>query len=985
MKGYQRWNDDLVRAVFQRQKDGSSVIRIVATNQLLLAAAGSLFQYPNEARASLMEAFRLDKRGRTFQTTYRDSIHDWSPQSPHPPPFFADLFVTCLLASDDNAVDHLHDESAYRVRLNQACGNGLENDTRTLPEMWTRIQEWLEERQKAGHPYHSLILPAQRSGWRNIGYSLDLAFPTIRDREHLTEILTDNQLLGTEPRVAEVTRLLGRARSRFNRHFRDLLDDFTRQNDIGIARWTHPLWHAVIDICSDQPHQEPVSPLRLVAIQGDEHLIPFAVIGSKSRADKLRLKANAYPHNSELGDVYWLSDNDGSTSAAVSWLLSCKAEASELQCYADNGLVPFAPIGDASSGMLEAVKGNRAAAAQAFLIHREHWPRLQSLFQSSRSGFDVQCDESAIPEFLEVRDARLLPSAHDVLSTVVLRESPFSRPRINLIGGLRIDGAYLGHRQLLPSVVAPHAARVRFIGRETESFELERDDNGVFRFPVGRDVIGDLTLRLEGCAASETIERSIVFRMTPHASRICPWTDATRDLHVEGALRSHASLSESEVERKPPHDFWESCANVVYLGPAVGQISTNFASGFSFALHRDLNEHLVLLTDTSVALRPIKAKGADKGTCRRWKNVFKAPWIAPSQEARTLHAEYVRLANTGVHLPTIDTPCDVWPIPTPTGQPPSELARRLQDALSVIYSTTNRIATNRFITLLDDYLGLKTSPFTARTVGRAWEEAGVVERCWDSRWSSTFVVARPPHLAVYRLRNAVCGALMGLWSQGTLERVERAALQIGAQVILRGTTSGVSPCVPLVVARSVPELDEVASLAEIEDSRALPEFLNWPSIATVMSNEREDAPEVIASRSWFAFDQRGFGPHRVDSQPVQLERVFHPRTPTRYVVRRNNVPFYVTQSRTWAELVAHRERGACPFIVDGQQLHSATAVPSFLPLPLGRCLAAVGPVAPGPTVRQTSRTVGYSYTFSTIHLARQIFERFWGSETKQGG
>ena len=50
--------------------------------------------------------------------------------------------------------------------------------------MWRSLRDWLARQAKSAKPFRKLILPDD-DGWRQIGYSLRLSFPSRRDHTFL--------------------------------------------------------------------------------------------------------------------------------------------------------------------------------------------------------------------------------------------------------------------------------------------------------------------------------------------------------------------------------------------------------------------------------------------------------------------------------------------------------------------------------------------------------------------------------------------------------------------------------------------------------------------------------------------------------------------------------------------------------------------------------------------------------------------------------
>lgn len=166
------------------------------------------------------------------------------------PTYFRFLVLTCLVSATEIGAGGTHN---FRNRLGEILGSGKPfSSVSGVNDLWRELAGWCDRRRAAGEPYRRVILPDY--GTMNlIGYAVRLAFPSLRDRSVLTNILrtfTPTARRSPELLVQELSRqkhvhLLSQAVA-------DALEDFStavrarRRMLLG-----HRLWRLVQSIDSD--------------------------------------------------------------------------------------------------------------------------------------------------------------------------------------------------------------------------------------------------------------------------------------------------------------------------------------------------------------------------------------------------------------------------------------------------------------------------------------------------------------------------------------------------------------------------------------------------------------------------------------------------------------------------------------------------------------------------------------------------------------
>ena len=104
-----------------------------------------------------------------------------------------------------------------------------------------------------------------------------------------------------------------------------------------------------------------------------------------------------------------------------------------------------------------------------------------------------------------------------------------------------------------------------------------------------------------------------------------------------------------------------------------------------------------------------------------------------------------------------------------------------------------------------------------------------------------------------------------------------------------------------------------------------------------------------------------------------------PSRPHVYLIKNEGSRVATTYSRNWAILRAYREAGRTPFARrEGRALVRVVDGPMYLPQPIARLLAIVGPDAPAPELRPRpgglTPAIEYWYRFPTQRLLEQVVE-----------
>lgn len=115
------------------------------------------------------------------------------------PGYFTYLVMTLLISSQFDAQEGHND---FRLKLQNwlRTGHSYQN-LAGVNAMWEALAGWLERRVQKGEPYRRLCLPEIPPSWSHIGYTLRLAFPGKADVRLMRRVLTSHPQTISSPRL----------------------------------------------------------------------------------------------------------------------------------------------------------------------------------------------------------------------------------------------------------------------------------------------------------------------------------------------------------------------------------------------------------------------------------------------------------------------------------------------------------------------------------------------------------------------------------------------------------------------------------------------------------------------------------------------------------------------------------------------------------------------------------------------------------------
>ncbi|BAH40612.1 MAG TPA: hypothetical protein DGD08_04025 [Gemmatimonas aurantiaca] len=464
------WGQALLRHYFVGH-DARPVSRLSISPEELAKAAGASDGEAAPARDAFLTAVRCSAAAfRRHLSIASLERHAWNRHGP--PPFLAYLFFTCFAAASLDA--DTADEGVFRERLRQLLGHheGTSYALGDLSRLWEAFAAWLEGRHDAGEPYRTLSLP-DRGRATLIGYSVRLAFPRREDRLKLRALLAASSA-GPAPTVPEAFQAIARARDRFSTDFRHVFDRARAALASGRdVPELQALWSAILEAAAlaDRRDSGDVRIRYRLLAQEDElgRLEPFVVTAGVPSGTRHSAQFSPLDEPFDQFD-HLVCATDGSTGLIANLLLmDALADkvpglgASPISRAVRDGVLLFRQVDSATweLAVTRPTEGKVRALVQS---------RLSDAFMRLVSGpqrhprearFESWCEVAAfdVTELAEARES----TAPELASVRCLQRIEIG-PQLQLVGGVRVDGGYLGLSGLLPEVYcaeAEHASMFR--------------------------------------------------------------------------------------------------------------------------------------------------------------------------------------------------------------------------------------------------------------------------------------------------------------------------------------------------------------------------------------------------------------------------------------------------------------------------------------------------------------------------------------------
>ncbi len=947
------WGEHLLNHFFGRHERGDAgpVEVLLVTSEELAAATGDTSADPDEAKLKFVAAM-LDEIG---DLSVMDHAYAtvWSPSFPEiTPPVLAHLMLSCLAASESS--DDLGDEGSFIRRLD-ALTAGRFGRLGDLPRQWERFAEWLSAGRNPFR-YRQLVLPAPGHLTR-IGYTVNLAFPDRRDQRALASLLHRNGISANHPPVGRIIRLISASRQEFKPRFLEAFDNFRALAVSGskVQLHRHRCWSAITAaLARGRREAGPVltagSPLSLIGWLADDDA-SFCIASEQQISPQ---GFRSWPLPVPFGRFERVLTADGANqldehaiTSAVANLLDGKLHIPALAAAVSEGLIP---LGMPSGAYFQFLPPDNLDIPTLALVRSDLLSDAMRLF----GGHQLT---SPHPSWKVLAGCRILP-----LDAATREDEPLgrcwtihataSRPKVRVSGGIRVDDGWLAHPRLLPSVHFPLDAVLTLddgmvkkpLVRHHDAWRLPHEISaGTWTITALREgqLLDVKIIRLYAVPAAEEYK-------VP--SEPAAWWSETS----YGTVR----LSEGEVAGSPDTADTTPLTELrAYLGPDVGEFRVG-PDGAAWTAVRQSGQILAARADKVLAACPPVHQNEDKGANRRWRKILAS--TAPSDDPGFAAAKSAIWQNATKHLPKhrFEPAPGLLEYDPITATPHPELPD-LVAAVAARSASTAGIPLAEFHELAG--LVMQLDYRLRRLLTRAWLEAGMIDLACFARWGNRRIYARQPTLVAYREGSSHVAALQGLALPRTRRLMKEAAGKLAMAVWEKSGLGPFTPAMPCVRSTRASDLQLLAAEC------GLP--LRWlnPDISALLDHNTIETglPEPGG------YDhQRDLTPWRVDgtTQPeALLTTCYRPDAPMFWRAR-------VCDQQRWSYALNPARLAACAMLrlapCTARGSHELVASLAYLPLPLARMVAILGPALPGGmTITSNSPHV---YSFNTERFRRLV-------------
>ena len=222
----QAWNKKLLWFCFVADADASPDQGLRASEEDLLELTGDHQSNPRTMAERLVQA--LERQAQLRNRTPADFVlnhqmKNYTPSALEEPPFFAFLWLTCLIAHGYPDPDQ---EGKFHARYEAVFGHQDHQGLRRLTEAWEKLSKWLTvEELFEGERHRQLELPRIDAYRSKISHSWWLSFPRLTDYRLLQKHLSRLQQRHRKSLKASTSQLISDllAETKFSSDFRDKL------------------------------------------------------------------------------------------------------------------------------------------------------------------------------------------------------------------------------------------------------------------------------------------------------------------------------------------------------------------------------------------------------------------------------------------------------------------------------------------------------------------------------------------------------------------------------------------------------------------------------------------------------------------------------------------------------------------------------------------------------------------------------------------
>jgi hypothetical protein len=885
----QFWNDALLKHFFSQSSDSSPICRLTVTAEEL-KKAGASHGTASDARTQFISTLQKTIGGRSLGLDAENRFFSWNRSGSDAPTFLSHLLFTCMIANDLSS--ELQAVGDFRRRLTKVLGGGTNHGLERMKPLWEVLSNWLLKRSRPPLSCRPLQLPYVPTSGRFciIGHPLRLAFPSRRDQNVLTQILTNRRKPSSEPTVTEVLKLVGGQLARLSSDFGEVFEEFRRayRDEPLSTLYNTPFWSTVLEIAAKGHHAEDESGVKGIRLEVEdedgqfvlnltadrdirnEHFTTVEIpAGRISQYNRLLIPKPALGKDPLGSYVVEPAKHRFLAGCSPRSVIRAASEGFLLFERSEDGPFEFAPTLPAagelvvlalkklSDSFVRCLRGSSAPSSSPY----SGWVEMRGL----RAERLLKLDLSSQP------DLALISCLRKVIPP----------PRIRVIGGVKTDSGYLLSKAFMPSVEIAAAT-----------------------------------------AVTATTQRGFEFALTQHKREASTWTFSPESIdQLEGPVHLLAKCGERYLASKDIR-FSDTAYGTAYKTPSAS-VGWLIESG------------------TQADMVPV----AGELPSSRLKN--ERPYFAPKTSLQ--------------NKPIVSKPQK------------AELSEFL-DVLASTFLRRKGLLEKELFELITSSLGV--SGGLRWPLIQSWVDQGLLDCFANAHWRSRSYFGRPPALSLYSQAGRQTVVMTGLATSALTERFIQTASRLGMNMPTRLSANEFVPPVLAVETPSATEAEQLASELQL----APPVFVEHPRsltkpLADIMVSVGQEPLTWEAYRTW-DWSQRRFLESPRDKERSGYSLVWCRREdgPDYYKIRHSNATRHWSRSRNWSLLHLYRLADLPIFRCEGTTLVSDFAG-LYLPLPLARFAAKVGPVAPGIVSKEGVDLYGYSFPNATCR--DEVFESLY--------
>ena len=516
------WNRALFQHYFAEGTDTTPVTRLAVTSEELSKATKNVIG-PDEARKSLINLLRATLAHRSLGSDAQKRAEQWEPTANVPPPFLTHLLFTCMVVGD--VAEQLQSVGDFRGRLTKLLGWGSGHGLEKLPALWRLLRDWSNIQYERHGSVRRLVLPAPPAHLAIIGYQYSLAFPTRRDQERLRDTLRAEGLVGAEPPVTRVFRVLENQLVRFTSQFqetyhafRDLYHVSTRSASAATAFWS-VVREAALNVSLETGHSR--LPKLQLALEVDLDGYSLAIMSSREFSTK-DFRTIPFPLGLKEYSVLVVKTDDEPIEAALLKAFHGRSVPVLPAVFRDlgrairDGILLF--VSDETGQMHVLTRELPQAGKVLGLVTDTLLHRFTIALHKAGHREDCLRQRSRYPGWneIEIGNGAALSDvdfdADPVLSEIPCLQQVLRPNGITIVGGARAGQSYVGLTRFLPEIIVETADAVVAQGIDRiENISLRRSsDTGTWRFPFNGEQHLDGAYQLRALAKSELLSRRTI-------------------------------------------------------------------------------------------------------------------------------------------------------------------------------------------------------------------------------------------------------------------------------------------------------------------------------------------------------------------------------------------------------------------------------------------------------------------------------------------